>query len=521
MATFVIQPGVTASVTVPAGNAIATLSNAIYNVSALTFFNNEPSNVVPLLSNGTGGYTSSVFNNQTIIYVAATSQPVFYNVGTSPAVADPVSGIFSGNVTIGGLLYESLTTAVTAGTTRTQAGATALTKEISYVTVATAPANGSTLGDGVALPVPLQGGLDVTVVNVTQFPIQVYTNTGDAGGATINGILGSTGVAIPPGDVANFETAGGGLWYFEAGMGSSGALPVALAAENITAVNPVSQATAYVISAVVNHFTNVNAAGAAAALPQAIYGLEVAIENATANPLTIYPRNGGTDAINGLAANSPILIPGYTTAVLRASSNGVWQSDPFFNGVGAIPSTGTVQIGSAATGGARSGGNVSVQVNATGQGNGADTTDDVLATYALPASALDVAGRQVTITIAGKFAATANNKRVKIFWGTTTQTLGLAVAGGTLIADSGVVTTNGGGFSGSVQVTKYGAAGSNTQIGAGAQIVAGATHTGTQVPTLLTAAENGVINITVTGSSSTTGAANDVVGQMLDVAFNN
>lgn len=189
---------------------------------------------------------------------------------------------------------------------------------------------------------------------------------------------------------------------------------------------------------------------------------------------------------------------------------------------GSVQSSAAVQGGSATgTGFVRTGGNASVQVVAAGQGNGADTTDDVLFTYALPASALDASGRQVTITAAGKFAANANNKRVKVWWGTTTQTVGAAVAGGTVIADSGVVTTNAGGWSASVQVSKYGASGSNTQLATNAQVVTGATNLGTAVPVALTANESGVINITVTGSSSTTGAANDVLGQLLDVAFNN
>lgn len=188
---------------------------------------------------------------------------------------------------------------------------------------------------------------------------------------------------------------------------------------------------------------------------------------------------------------------------------------------GNLLSSGLIQSGSATSAVVRSGGNASVQVSSAGLGNGADTTDDVLFTYALPANAMDAAGRQVTITAAGKFAATANNKRIKIWWGTTTQTVGSAVAGGTLIADSGVVTTNGGGWTATVQIQKYGANGSNTQIGTNAQVVAGATHLGTAAPTLLTATESGVINITITGASSTTGAANDVLGQLFDVAFNN
>jgi hypothetical protein len=186
-----------------------------------------------------------------------------------------------------------------------------------------------------------------------------------------------------------------------------------------------------------------------------------------------------------------------------------------------VTGVGSATAPSGGGGSMRTTGNLTAQASAAGQGNGADTTDDVLFTYALPANALDIAGRQVTVTAAGKFAANGNNKRVKIWWGTTTQTVGAAVVGGTLIADSGVVTTNAGGWAASVQVQKYGAAGSNTQIATAAQIAAGTTHLGTAVPVALTATENAVINITVTGSSPTTGAANDVLGQQFDIAFNN
>ena len=421
------------------------------------------------------------------------------------------------SLTVTGLVLDSYQSGITAGTTRTQAGATALTAQMCRVDTATAPAAGAILGDGVML-LAAQKGLKQEVVNNTAYPIQVYGNTAD--NATINGVAGATGVTLPPGDCADFECMQAGQWQFEAGVGASGQFPVELSQESITAVSPAAQATATPLLGRINHVTNVNAAGAAVALQAAKYGIEQAVENSTANPLTVYPINGGTDAINGQAANTPVIIPAFTTALFRAASAGVWQSDPFFNGIGAIPSTGGVQPGSAASGVARSGGNLSVQVSSAGQGNGADTTDDVLFTYALPASALDVAGRQISIMAAGKLGSTANNKRIKVWWGTTTQTVGAAVAGGTLICDSGVMTQNGGGWQASVQVEKYGANGSNTQISNGAQVI-GSTHLGVQVPALLTAVENGVINITVTGSSPTTGAANDVVGQVVDVAFNN
>lgn len=435
-------------------------------------------------------------------------------LGDSGTTSSTVNPTFQ-NLTLTGLLYESASAGIIAGTTRTQAGATVLTREVNRVDTSTAPGAGSTLGDGVALMASVVG-LDIVVTNNTANPIQVYGNGSD----TINGVAGATGVPVPPGDVAAFVCGATGAWHFEAGVGSFGAFPIMLAAETISAINPIAQATATPLAAVINHITVVNAAGAAVALPSGRYGLELAVENATANPLTVYPINAGTDTINGLAANAPIVIPGFMTALLRAASGGVWQSDPFLNGAGAVPATGAIQPGSAVTGGIRGGGNISVITNAAGQGNGADTTDDVIATFAIPASAFDIAGRQVTIQAMGKTAATANNKRVRIWWGTTTQTLGLAVAGGTLIADSGVVTTNNGGWNATATVTKYGAAGSNTQIGQG-QVVAGVSHTGTQVPVLLTATESGVINVTVTGASSTTGAANDVLSQMLEVMFNN
>src|ERR1700758_2535980 len=99
-----------------------------------------------------------------------------------------------------------------------------------------------------------------------------------------------------------------------------------------------------------------------------------------------------------------------------------------FSPNGTMQSGASLQGGQAPVGFVRSCGNASVQVSAAGLGNAADTTDDVLFTYALPANALDAAGRQITITAAGKFASTANNKRIKIWWGTTTQTVGSAVA---------------------------------------------------------------------------------------------
>lgn len=162
-------------------------------------------------------------------------------------------------------------------------------------------------------------------------------------------------------------------------------------------------------------------------------------------------------------------------------------------------------------------GNVNVQVSSAGAGNAADTTDDVLFVYTLPANAFDQANRQLNLLVCGKLAANANSKRAKIYYGCTSAAVGSAVVGGTVIADTGATNGNGVGWQLSAQITKYGAGGSNTQISQSQPIVGNA-HGGVSVPVLLTAPENAPIIIAVTGSSAASGAG-DVLGQLLDVSF--
>jgi hypothetical protein len=173
-----------------------------------------------------------------------------------------------------------------------------------------------------------------------------------------------------------------------------------------------------------------------------------------------------------------------------------------------VDSTGAFIAGGSTTGLFAGEGNLSSQLSVAGIGNGADTTDDVLFTYTLPAGALDVQGRAITITAYGKLGATANNKNVKLWFGAT------------VVATTGVVATNTGGWQLQADVAKVGAAGSNTQIAQGQNIVA-ATHGGVNIPPAPTEVESGPIVIKVTGASSTTGAANDVLGQFFQVNWQN
>jgi hypothetical protein len=155
-------------------------------------------------------------------------------------------------------------------------------------------------------------------------------------------------------------------------------------------------------------------------------------------------------------------------------------------------------------------------------GNGADTTDDILAGVVIPAGAFDVAGRGLCVTAQGITGATTNNKRFKLWVNPTmsgqTTTNGVisggSVSAGTTICDSGTwvngtTPNNAAGWSAEANLFKYGAAGSNTQYAQGTPIL-GTLHGGILAPVFLTVTESAAITIVVTGSSYTTGAAGDV-----------
>lgn len=201
------------------------------------------------------------------------------------------------------------------------------------------------------------------------------------------------------------------------------------------------------------------------------------------------------------------------TQTVFGGSNVAWQVGPTSTPMGTF----------------REAGNVYAVAGNPVAGNAADTTDDILGGIQLPAGAFDVAGRVIEIMAQGTTGATTNNKRFKIFVNPTmtgqTVTNGVISGGhvtaGTPVCDSGAwvnATTpnSAAGWAGCATIVKYGAAGSNTQMGQGAAVT-GTLNTGMQAGQALTLPENAAINIVVTGSSYTTGAANDVLLQMLQV----
>lgn len=162
--------------------------------------------------------------------------------------------------------------------------------------------------------------------------------------------------------------------------------------------------------------------------------------------------------------------------------------------------------------------------------NLADTTEDILSGIVLPGGAFDVAGRQLIITAQGKFGATANNKRFRLWLNPTTAgtpviTNGIygnagsvsGVGSGVVLFDSTVVTTNAGnGWWLQCVIIKYGAAGSNTQLTM-AQSISGTTHGGVSAQVPATQTESAPMNFILTGGSTTTGAANDIVLNYFEV----
>ena len=90
MASSIVQPYQSARLTIPAGSALATFSNAPYVVANTQVYNNEPSSVVQAF-NGSGANTTAAYAAQTVVYVNAGSQQVLYNTGVNPAVIENVT----------------------------------------------------------------------------------------------------------------------------------------------------------------------------------------------------------------------------------------------------------------------------------------------------------------------------------------------------------------------------------------------------------------------------------------------
>jgi len=206
------------------------------------------------------------------------------------------------------------------------------------------------------------------------------------------------------------------------------------------------------------------------------------------------------------------------TCLSAATGAAIWVLAGVVPGVGVTPSNMLTYFGSG-IGTILSDGNLHRQIGNPLAGNNADTTDDVLASYTLPAWSFDVPGRGLCITAQGNTGATTNDKRIKL-WFNASISAG-AVTGGSVIADtgawvSGTIPNHNVGWQLTANVFKYGATETNTQYAQGTAILGGVDG-GIGLPVFPTAVESGAIVIALTGSSYTTGAANDVVATWFEV----
>ena len=121
----------------------------------------------------------------------------------------------------------------------------------------------------------------------------------------------------------------------------------------------------------------------------------------------------------------------------------------------------------------------------------------------LPANAFNAAGRNITVTAQGNFAANANTKTVSIVVNPTAPAVGSVVSGGTTIATTGAVTTNGSAWAIGADIIKTGALGSNTQTA-----LHNPTQVGSAVPALtpcqsLTLTENAAVTVALVINAAT------------------
>lgn len=231
---------------------------------------------------------------------------------------------------------------ITAGTTRTQAGATLITADIVTVNTSTANSGGTLVGDGVCLPQIGSGTDRIFLINNTANWVQAYGYLNPNGTYdSIDGIAGSQGVAIPAYSSAIFIEATPGSWscHLDSAPEMSYNTNTATASMTLTAAN-CSGASAEVVLAL----TGSASAGVAATLPTVAALLaslpapalgtsyKLRVVNSTGQTVTMTTNTGWT--ITGTAAISTANWRDYIVTI---------------TGVGASPTATLQNVGGAPT----------------------------------------------------------------------------------------------------------------------------------------------------------------------------
>ena len=231
--------------------------------------------------------------------------------------------------TIDGAVGAFSTQNITAYAGGGQTNAVLLTTGVNLVaTVATA-------ADSVKLPAVIPGGgapqwlgANVVVINNTANPLAVYPSTGD----TINGLAANASITQPPYSIDTYVAAqsttstGSGGWFVETGVGFNGSL-FTESSSNALAAAGTTQSTATPITTQTTRIaTSTVGSAIGVALPLAAPGLELAIINDTANTVTLFGANGGSDTINDTAGSTGIPLMANSMVVAAASGTGKWYA---------------------------------------------------------------------------------------------------------------------------------------------------------------------------------------------------
>lgn len=146
-----------------------------------------------------------------------------------------------------------------------------------------------------------------------------------------------------------------------------------------------------------------------------------------------------------------------------------------------------------------------LSVNGTSVGNGADTTEDTLMTYTVPANTLVNVGDMLHIIAGGTFAATTDNKTVRVRFGGVSG-VAVSLPNGSAAGQTGWYVD--------AYITKTGASTQSYVSGGLSSTNANGTTSGTASKT-----DTATQDIVVTGRNVTSSAAGSITCQMLVVQY--
>lgn len=240
--------------------------------------------------------------NSYVIYSEPGYARIGYYCSETPAALQALINAGSGEDNT-----ETVETGKTATAGGNQATGYAITAQYTNFTVV------ATDGDSVTLP-GAAIGLVYVVKNNGVSKMSLYPATSD----TINGGSVNAAITVPPGGSVLLRAVSAVDWQADVSKPST--------ATSITAGTTQTQAGATVLAATFNEVTTVTTDNDGVALPSAAAGSHVYIKNSGAKVLKIYPANGASDTINGLAADAAIFLAAGQSIELWALSATAWQS---------------------------------------------------------------------------------------------------------------------------------------------------------------------------------------------------